>query len=247
VIVSQGTYHDFTEGGSGGGGTACVIHNGPTQVVFIGNTIYNCSVAGIISTGSTNLSLIGNVVYDCPIGIQWWGSITVNVVDNTVFDCDTCIDVDAGDHIVGSGNILYNCDPAGYHLLLGDAAAAVGSFFKRSCIYQPAGSARIKWEGGTVYNVADWITAFPTEAEGCIESDPVFADVANDNVDLLVGSPCIGANAESADYATLATEFGWSFKYDKNGSTRPVGAGWDIGACEYGSAIGLKKILFRVT
>jgi hypothetical protein len=56
---------------------------------------------------------------------------------------------------------------------------------------------------------------------GNVPGDPQFANAAGNDYTLLPGSPCLDAAA------TLAT-----FANDRNGTARPIGAAWDMGAYE---------------
>jgi hypothetical protein len=61
-----------------------------------------------------------------------------------------------------------------------------------------------------------------TEEHGINGGDPMFVDPARGDYRLKPNSPAINKGA------TLT-----GFSYDKDGTIRPQGAGWDIGAFEY--------------
>ncbi|MCD6418015.1 right-handed parallel beta-helix repeat-containing protein [bacterium] len=69
--------------------------------------------------------------------------------------------------------------------------------------------------------------------DGNINADPLFADTL---FHLSASSPCIDAGAESA-YVSIWDTVIYAPEYDFEGGARPYGAGWDIGADEYGSSI----------
>lgn len=58
-----------------------------------------------------------------------------------------------------------------------------------------------------------------------LDTDPLLADVLNNNFNLLPGSPAIDAGKNLAGIVDT----------DINGNSRPRGSGWDIGAYEYAS------------
>ena len=69
--------------------------------------------------------------------------------------------------------------------------------------------------------------------DGNINTDPLFADTL---FHLSAGSPCIDVGAESV-YVSIWDTVIYAPEYDFEGGVRPYGAGWDIGADEYGSSI----------
>jgi len=83
-------------------------------------------------------------------------------------------------------------------------------------------------EGGGYLNVgADTSEIDLTGIDGNISDDPLLNDF---DYSLTAGSPCIDAGTTGL------------FAYDIDGVSRPLGAGWDIGAYEFDPAVGIKEI-----
>lgn len=82
------------------------------------------------------------------------------------------------------------------------------------------GSAGAPGKNNLLYDPDSTITGYAADVKNV---DPLFTNVAGADYTLQVGSPAIGAAL------TIMT---WSPSLDKNGTARPQGAAWDIGAYE---------------
>jgi hypothetical protein len=127
-------------------------------------------------------------------------------------------------------NIVSNIrNTSAYHLMVIDSAYQANAVLQNNLFYQPSRAVRIQW--GATYDVAGLYSA-TGKCSGCIEADPRFVDAANGNFSLQATSPAIDAGVASSVYALYAQTFGPLLAVDFADSSRPVGAGWDIGAYE---------------
>ncbi len=254
IVVSQNTMYNFTGGsaGSGGGGTAVVVHYGPTYsarntwVLF--NEIYSTNQSGIRVGGGQDypVYIVGNIIHDihdaagAATAYRTWDSETTYFLGNIFYDVDNGIDHDVGStlaQLVFHDNIIANVGPAGFHMLVGDSVQRAKAEISHNLFFQPGGEARIDW-GGAVYDVAEF-QVHTGKCAGCLEADPLFVDPANADFRLQPNSPAIDAGVASPLYALYAGLFGVDIQVDYAGAPRPQGDGWDIGAYEFVPALAL--------
>ncbi len=248
IVVSQNRMYNFSGGsaGSGGGGTAVVIHYGPTYsprntwVLF--NEIYNANLTGIQVGGGQDypVYIIGNVVHDIhnaagsASAYCTWDSDKTYFHGNTFYGVDNGIKHDVGKEtaqLIFTNNIVASVGPTGYHLLVGDSVQRAKAEIDYNVFFQPGGTVRINW-GGPIYNVAQF-QANTGKCTGCLEADPRFIDPAHADFRLRPDSPAIDAGTGSSLYSLFASLFGVGIQVDYAGAPRPQGDGWDIGAYEF--------------
>lgn len=116
-----------------------------------------------------------------------------------------------------------------------DAVAAGGHFIQYNDFYAEDPAGKYRWDGVAYDSLADWEAA--SGQSNNIDSIPLWVDPASEDLYLQPGSDCIDAgtdvNASSEDY---------------EGTPRPQGSGYDIGAYEYvetGVAESREQVLSR--
>lgn len=222
-------------------GACTVVHNGPDWVWWMFNTCVNHNGNGFISTLSTNTYAIGNLIYNVHAGvgegvIQSRGSTSVTAVNNTIVDVDTGFLSQTGTNpLYGANNVVVDSASGYWHLYLESSS---DFDMTDSLFYQTGGTAKLRYGTGTTYTVSGFQAAFPGECIECLEANPNFVNAAGRDYRLNAGSPAIDSGVEHATYATYQTRYGLDIRKDIVGTTRPQGAGWDMGAYEYLSATG---------
>ncbi len=228
---------------------------GPERVWFLYNHIYDCCFG--ISSGSTSglgngqdTYCIGNLIHDIHHDPNYaytpttsWsnaaftlvGTINKYLVNNTMVNCDAGINSPGGGSLVMANNIISNItEGQGNHIFVEVGTTAAASSVMSTLFYQGGDPARIRWGTGTVYSLPGFQAAFGSQTAGCLTGNPVFADAAAGNYRLLAGSPAIDKGIVSGVYATYQQLYGLNINVDYAGTARPQGAGWDMGAFEYG-------------
>jgi len=260
VIISQNTMHGYRELGRNDDGTICHTHLGnmaantcPYHVWWIFNEMYDASYAGHSGLSGDEIYFIGNIVHDIP------PEVPDADIHSKMFVCSGFTSTERHYYI---GNTMYNVE-AGIIYTIGSSNASilvannifntlsegVDSYWKKhiwmdenpdtatlynNLFYQTGTDALIAWDN-TTYTLAQFQSAYPANGLGCIEGDPKFIDVENDNVHLQSTSPAIHAGKSSGAvedaYDQFETLYGIDIRMDIEGKPR-TGA-WDIGAYEY--------------
>ncbi len=250
VIISQNTIHRYHGESSGSTGDGIAIHYGPgdhaERVWVIFNRVSDCSTYGVVTSGGADdIYILGNEFYDCGAAMVSWQSLHQHVYNNTVHDCTSGLsytgtgggssawvkihnNIFSERKVAGSGNDIS---------LASNSAFLSASTLSHNLCYHSGGSARINW-GGSVYDVAGFLSAQPTKSVGFLEVDPLFVDGPNNDFGLQTGSPAI--NAGSSDFQDMVDLFqslyGINIGVDINNVSRPQGTVMDMGANESGLA-----------
>ncbi len=174
------------------------------------------------------------------VGSAWayktWSSRTVYFVNNTCYDIDNGLfsqvggDANRG-RLILINNIISKVRPNGFSLLIGYSPQREASVIRNNIFYQPYGNVMIKW-GYATYDLNELISN-TDKGQGCLDINPYFVDADNNDFRLQDNSPAIDVGANVNVYDLFENLFGISIKYDSQGTVRPQGKGWDIGAYEY--------------
>jgi hypothetical protein len=153
---------------------------------------------------------------------------TIARVTNGIND----IGASANPHPVINNVITGLTDPnTGYHIKMNSNSAAV-SEMKNNLIFEPSGKFRVYW--GQLYSSLGAFKAGTGKGDGCLVSDPQFADEAGNNFALKSSSPAKDMATVPSLYTDLFAALfpGNSIAFDLTGVSRPQGETWDIGAFE---------------
>jgi hypothetical protein len=140
-------------------------------------------------------------------------------------------------------NIFYNCgggNTASPVIWIDNSSGfATNSFtFDANVYYQPGTTIYIMYSG-TAYTAPNWISAFEPKGKTGAPQFVSYAAFAPGNNVHLQGSDTVAKDAglSLSNYFTT----------DKDGVSRPQGAGWDIGAYEYASGVASTNPVIAVT
>jgi len=262
VIMSQNTIHSMTMHGAGLTGPGLNMALGPDRIWYIFNEIHDCFY-GIRQSNEEGLAtnnayFIGNWIHDLSQdtvqdadsihwgspsgwGMSFWsGGQNRYIVDNTIENVYGGIETIAPGPVYAKNNIICNLKSNIYPTMLGtyrnhieinNTGDGVNVDCVNSVIYGQVGGAsqqaRIKWLGGQYTSLSSARNALGKFAN-CIEANPLLSGVK-----LQANSPAIDAGVQADVYQTFQTLYGIDIRRGFDGGVRPIGAGWDIGACEY--------------
>jgi hypothetical protein len=240
VIFSQNTAHDHVPSGSSGG-AGMGWQYGPDRIWFIGNHSYDNTVG--ISGPSADSSgapayIVGNVINDCTEkGIDIWGNRTVYVVNNTIVRTGYGISISGSDGLVAVNNIIADMTARDYFHQDIDGGTVDQSAVQYNLCSQNGGAVCIDWGWDTCYDVAGFEAAVKApRAVGNLEGDPQFAGSGGDGFQVQTTSLAVdhgtGAGYAEQVYGEFLSRYGLSIAVDFDGTPRPVGNGYDIGAFE---------------
>jgi cysteine-rich repeat protein len=251
VVISQNRMYNYWELGRNDDGLSIgVTHqrmtptDGPKNIWWIFNEMFNCTRAAHSSHSGEELYLIGNVIHDVGGAFgssNFYGGETQYYIGNTIYNTTAGIHPQRGSglppltgpyYIVIENNIIDSLTQgtASYrHLWLEDYPNYVT--FDNNLFYQQGGQVMINWDD-TPFTLGE-IQSMYGQCLNCIEADTEFEDKANFDVHLKPTSQAIDNGTLSTAYDTFQQRFGVDIRKDFEGTARPQGAGWDIGAYEH--------------
>ncbi|MEM6995338.1 MAG: hypothetical protein AAF721_32815 [Myxococcota bacterium] len=222
VVMSSNEIHDFYagQGASGANGTAVIVSNnseGPWTGYHwaVNNQIWNTSLA-LRDSGSESDErnfMVGNVIWNANTAIlmanngpnrESW------VVNNTAFGASTAFDVGqpgSNASVFLHGNILH-----GGSL---DTATQMTSELRDNILFDAQLDGQ--WDIDT----------------GNLSEDPALVDPTAGDMSVAAGSAAVDGMSEPSEvYEIFDGLYGLDLREDLNGTPRPSGAAWDIGAVE---------------
>jgi hypothetical protein len=250
VIFSQNIAHGHRPSDSSPG--HCMGGQyGPTYVWFVFNEMHDCDFGVYLASDNDlgsgqEMFFIGNVVHHIHASGPYnpntaWsnaafmlaGGVNHHVVNNTLYHVDAGVNVPAP---AGSVRVVNNIiggllQPQGRHVFIEKATNATVA----SNLFQ--GAVRIAGPGETYTSLASFESATRKGLRN-LNASPGFLDVSSPDFRLAAGSPAIDRGILDDVYATFQRRYGVSLSTDIQGTPRPQGAAWDIGAYEVGDAVG---------
>jgi len=249
VIFSQNECHSHRPSNSSFG--QCMGYQYATdQIWFLFNHIYD-SDFGIAAASDSGLGTgtqayyIGNVIHNIHTSdpasynpntawsnaaIMLAGGVNRHVINNTIYDVDAGINVPSPDGTLEiDDNIIGNVtQAAGNHVFVEMSSLVPSLTFHHNDLF---GNPRVNL-GGTAAN----LTASQLASMNSTSADPMFANRSGGDFHLAAGSPAIDAGDTSSVYATFQQRYGLGIQVDRDGTSRPEGRAFDLGAYEFASA-----------
>ena len=247
VIFSQNICHSHRASNSSLG--QCMGYQYATQQAwFLFNTIYDSEYGiGIMSDSDqgtgTDAYMIGNVIYNIHhadaasynpqtawsnAGIMLAGGINHHVINNTLYDVDGGIHVPEGtvSHLDLTNNIVSTVTVAASSDVFIESDATAAAMMAQHNLYD--GDPRMRLGGAAQQH----LTAAQLNPSGSLSANPLFVNPAGANFRLQAASPALDAGVLDAAYATFQQRYGLSISKDADGTARPLGLGFDLGAFE---------------
>jgi len=233
VVASKNTCYDYAAVSSSSG-EAITAHNEPDNVWIINNTVYDSNI-GIITTGSTETYFIGNVIYNIGLqAIHFRGASTGGAINNTISGYNTTgISIFVGGLKI-LNNILDNrIGTTGHDFEFSSTTNAANSIVDNILFTDPDG-AKLK-VGTSTMSLASFKSTYNKCTSFCQENkNNQFIDPAKYDFRLLDTSVAIDKGNKSDVYSLYLQRFGVALSTDFNGTLRPSGTAYDIGADENG-------------
>ena len=245
IIISQNTLYDFNRLGTGGGIdqiNAVIIHDDPTNVWCLANTVYNCAL-GIAITGADGTYLLYNVIYDIdpvmpynpnsPFGVGYAmssrASTNVTMALNTVYDYAGGFGAANQQTLDLLSNIFHTRNNAlGFDVNYGSSSDYLNGSTDYNCFFPIINAFRSE-RGSTIEDYPTYKASTGNEANGIIV-DPLLNDPANQDFRLQVGSPAYQTGIKPAAIAEFEVLYGINIDFDYLENARGVLA--SIGAIE---------------
>jgi hypothetical protein len=237
VIFSQNVSHSHLNADSSGAGMGWQYDH--SNLWFIANECYDNldGIRGASGDGATYL--VGNLIHDnSETAINSWSNAAVYAVNNTIYHCGRGISVETSTALYAADNIVASLTASDYcHLYIFGGNMQSLSHARNNLFYQSGGAVKIEWDSSPM-NVAVFEARYgaPGRVEGNREGNPQFVDPASGDFHVQAGSPAVNNGTATGCvqevYSTFSSLYGLNIAVDFDGTGRPVGAAYDIGAFE---------------
>jgi hypothetical protein len=242
ILVEGNTIYNC--GVYGGQGDCIDVKDGHTDVVIRGNVCSDGQPSENVNGIPSHSAIVaeGNIIHDMPdnglsMGTYWGtGFSGARIANNLIYGNggdgiyigtdDAARPID--DTLIVNNTIAGNGEGG---ILVGSTGTAVGAVGITNNIVALNGTGLLGWGTPDAVLSANDVfgnaTAYSgpfsdqTGLSGNIAQDPLFADDAGGDYHLEAGSPCIDSGAEV------------DVDVDLEGTSRPQGSGWDMGAYEF--------------
>ena len=239
IVVSENICHDMLNGASDDQMEGIVTHNSADYTWYINNTIWNTGY-GIYASGSTHQYAIGNVIYssqgsssptsyyDKGYGILFY-SVDGSILNNTIDNCQHGYGIvgAAGGAVEARENIITG------RTLAGGQDQAIESTSRGHTVDYTLtnGSTKTRWGGGA-YTTAAAFSSSTGQGAHHWEADPQYTSGAAHNYRIPPTSVAVDKGVLAQGYVVFNNRYGFSIQKDMDGSVRPSGGAWDLGAFE---------------
>jgi hypothetical protein len=231
VVVSSNTCYGYAPTSSSAG-EGIVAHDNPNNVWIINNIVHDSTI-GITTTASTETYFIGNIVYACPTAIHFRGATTGGIINNTLYGYTSGITTEVGGLKI-LNNILANRQgTTGNDLYFGSTTYVPTSTVDNLLFANQVG-AKI-YVGASAISLAAFKSTYNKCTSFCQEdTNKNFVNPDLNDYSLLDTSVAVDNGTADGVYPLYLQQFGVALSTDFNGTLRPSGSAYDIGADEYG-------------
>lgn len=244
VIISTNLMYGYGQSTSSAG-EVIIIHNDPTNVWVINNTIHT-GILGVVVTGADNAWIIGNKIYNIHsldydswdptsfyssgTAIHFRSTTNSGALNNTIFDFDNGIQLASGTDYTLLNNIIAYRSQAEGSDIAGEYKILQASYIESNIIYNE-NNERIRRSNSEVLSLTDYKNNY-SNCMTCSYQKPQFRDYSSFDFNLEDNSPGINKGSSILQFSEINTLYKVNFNSDLSGQSRITGNIIDIGALE---------------
>lgn len=244
IVISTNLMYGYGQSTSSAG-EVVVIHNDPTNVWVLNNTIHT-GILGIVVTGADNAWIIGNKIhnihaldydswdptsfYSLGSAIHFRSTINSGAINNTIYDFDNGIQLASGTEYTLLNNIIAYRSRADGSDIAGGYKILEASNIDNNLIYNDGGE-RIRRSNSEVLSLSGY-KLYNANCVSCSDKSPQFIDYSNLDFNLEDDSPAINKGASILQFSEMNSLYKVNVVSDLSGEKRITGNIIDIGAFE---------------